>query len=64
MYENYEWLKSQNEAWMFGQMCWPVRVEIVSVDEDKREVVVKTKFQEGITDFEQLYMTESDCPCR
>ncbi len=64
MYENYEWLKTQKEAWMYGQMAWPVQVEIVSIDEAKQEAVVKTKFQEGRTDFDKLYKTESDCPCR
>jgi len=62
--EDYAWLETQTSAWVQGALMFPVRVDILHVDWQLKEAVIKTTFQEGVIQFNKLYKSQSKCPCR
>jgi len=61
---NYEWLKTQKNAWVQGSVMFPVRVDIITVDFEKCTANITTSYQSGTIGFDRLFRYQSECPCR
>jgi adenine C2-methylase RlmN of 23S rRNA A2503 and tRNA A37 len=61
---DYDWIKPNIKAWMQGVVMFPVEVTILNSNSDKKEALVKTSQQEGWIEWNRLYKSEDECPCR
>jgi len=59
-----EWIYEGASVWTRSMVGFAVKVSIVTIDWEEKEVVANNGDQSGVLDFYSLYRSEFDCPTR
>jgi hypothetical protein len=62
--KKYSYIQPGKMLWMSSVLLMPVEVEIIEAYPDKRKAKVKTKYQDGEVNFEDIYETELEADKR